>query len=52
MPVCTTTSAHDAVNKVVDVAVFMQRLQCAAWFLASPCRVMVDVSLLMVLFMA
>ena len=24
-PVCTTISAHDAVNKVVDVAVFMQR---------------------------
>ena len=28
------------------------RLLCAAWVLASPCRVMVDVSLLMVLFMA
>ena len=28
------------------------RLQCAAWVLASPCRVIVDVSLLMVLFMA
>ena len=24
MPVCTTTSAHDAVNKVVDVPVIMR----------------------------